>query len=169
MKLNKKCILIGFLILVVIFSNLGNVMQEGFYDPTSNYHSSSSPSQNRNYDYHYDKYNQNWNNWYNQDNPDNRDNWNNQNNNHNFIRADQRPPGNEHLYMLKSEIVPPVCPACPTCPNIRSGKNCQPCPPCGRCPEPAFDCKKVPNYDSSNTKYLPRPILNDFSQFGQQH
>jgi len=47
--------------------------------------------------------------------------------------------------------------------------NCppaQPCPPCGRCPEPSFDCKKVPNYSSTNSEYLPVPVLNDFSQFG---
>ena len=42
----------------------------------------------------------------------------------------------------------------------------QPCPPCARCPEPSFDCKKVPNYSSSNSGHLPVPILNDFSQFG---
>ena len=43
--------------------------------------------------------------------------------------------------------------------------KCPPCPPCGRCPEPAFKCKKVPNYESKNTGYLPQPILTDFSQF----
>ena len=42
----------------------------------------------------------------------------------------------------------------------------QPCPPCARCPEPSFDCKKVPNYSSTNSEYLPVPVLNDFSQFG---
>ena len=42
----------------------------------------------------------------------------------------------------------------------------QPCPPCGRCPEPSFDCKKVPNYSSTNSEFLPVPVLNDFSQFG---
>ena len=42
----------------------------------------------------------------------------------------------------------------------------QPCPPCARCPEPSFDCKKVPNYSSANSGHLPVPILNDFSQFG---
>ena len=42
-----------------------------------------------------------------------------------------------------------------------------PCPPCERCPEPAFDCKKVPSYGkASNNQYLPRPVLADFSQFG---
>ena len=42
-----------------------------------------------------------------------------------------------------------------------------PCPPCERCPEPAFDCKRVPNYNSvTSSQYLPRPVLTDFSQFG---
>ena len=50
-------------------------------------------------------------------------------------------------------------PAVPTCPTP------QPCPPCGRCPEPSFECKKVPNY-SSTSNVLPVPVLTDFSQFG---
>ena len=33
------------------------------------------------------------------------------------------PPGDEHLYMLKTKIVPPVCPKCPECP-------CAKCPVC---------------------------------------
>jgi hypothetical protein len=54
---------------------------------------------------------------------------------------------------------------CQTC----SGKPApvQPCPPCERCPEPAFDCKRVPNYNSASiNQYLPQPVLADFSQFG---
>jgi len=91
------------------------------------------------------------------------------------IPASQIPPGQEDLYMLKSEIVPPVCPACPAmkC-NAGSGgsgggggeKKCPPCPPCARCPEPAFECKKVPNYSSGNDDVMPHPVLNSFSQFG---
>ena len=79
------------------------------------------------------------------------------------------PPGQENLYILKSEIVPPICPACPTvnCNNSsNSEKKCQPCPPCARCPEPSFECKKVPNYNSINNSYLPMPVLSDFSNFG---
>jgi len=49
---------------------------------------------------------------------------------------------------------------CGTCPKP------EPCPPCGRCPEPSFDCKKVPNYGSTNSEYLPMPVLSDFSSFG---
>jgi hypothetical protein len=94
------------------------------------------------------------------------------------IPASQIMPGQEDLYMLKSEMVPPVCPACPAMKCNSSGggggggsnsggeNKCPPCPPCARCPEPAFECKKVPNYSSSNDNVLPRPVLNSFSQFG---
>ena len=53
--------------------------------------------------------------------------------------------------------------------NYTSNSKCpepSPCPPCGRCPEPSFDCRKVPNYASTNSEYLPMPVLSDFSQFG---
>ena len=72
------------------------------------------------------------------------------------------PPGQENLYILKSEIVPPICPACPTvncdkCANSDANK-CQPCPACARCPEPSFECKKVPNYNSKGLmNQLPIP------------
>ena len=60
------------------------------------------------------------------------------------------PPGQENLYILKSEIVPPICPACPAvnCGSCANANKCPPCPPCARCPEPSFECKKVPNYNS---------------------
>lgn len=92
----------------------------------------------------------------------------NQSNNSEGIPRSQIPKGNEDLYILKSQIVPPVCPVCPpviACPDIDEGK-CPPCPPCARCPEPAFECRKVPNYNSNDEDFLPRPMLNDFSQFG---
>ena len=82
------------------------------------------------------------------------------------VKKSDIPEGDEHLYILKSEIVPPVCPKCPDVTECPRQKPCQPCPPCARCPEPAFECKKVPNYRSRNSEYLPRPVLNDFSQFG---
>ena len=82
------------------------------------------------------------------------------------IPRNQIPNGDEDLYMLKSEIVPPVCPACPTVMECPQQKKCEPCPPCGRCPEPAFECKKVPNYKAVSPSFLPKPILSDFSQFG---
>ena len=96
------------------------------------------------------------------------------------------PSGSEDLYMLKTQIIPPGCPVggCGTAmsssgnmspagvsPEAAGGKCKQnpipPCPPCERCPEPAFDCKRVPNYNSSAiSQYLPRAVLADFSQFG---
>ena len=96
------------------------------------------------------------------------------------------PPGNEDLYILKSEVVPPVCPACPP-PILKCGDNKPPppCPPCARCPEPSFDCKKVPNYGSGNLganyfggggqfgsmpstdgNFLPYPSVSNYSTFG---
>ena len=80
-------------------------------------------------------------------------------------KKSQIPKGDEDLYILKSEIVPPVCPVCPSvtpCPN----KPAPPCPPCGRCPESPFECKKVPNYTNNANGFLPMPVLNDFSTFG---
>ena len=74
--------------------------------------------------------------------------------------------GQEDLYILKSEIVPPVCPACPTSAACPRQEPCQPCPACARCPEPAFECKKVPNYNAIGNDYLPAPVLADFSTFG---
>jgi hypothetical protein len=88
------------------------------------------------------------------------------------IPRSQIPSGEEDLYILKSQVVPPVCPACPTsamCERIETAakqEKCPPCPPCARCPEPSFDCKKVPNYSAINNDYLPTPVLNDFSSFG---
>jgi hypothetical protein len=105
------------------------------------------------------------------------------------IPGSQIPPGQEDLYVLKSQIVPPSCPTCPTCPAFSPASSsdtksmsttsmmpapqqqqpketCPPCPSCARCPEPAFDCKKVPNYNAMNNEFLPIPVLNDFSSFG---
>jgi hypothetical protein len=82
------------------------------------------------------------------------------------VPASQIPPGQEDMYILKSEVVPPVCPMCPQAAACPRQEKCPPCPACARCPEPAFECKKVPNYASSNDNYLPRPIMADFSQFG---
>lgn len=130
---------------------------------------------------------------------------------------------NPNNYLLKSQVVPPVCPVCPsliaadsssssssnnndddednngddsngddtngddtngddsnggngTCTNESCYQGntykrevnvkCPPCPPCARCPEPAFDCKRVPVYRESDDRYLPKPILSDFSTFG---
>lgn len=95
------------------------------------------------------------------------------------------PAGEEDLYILKSQVVPPVCPACPVSSACPREKPCPACPPCARCPEPSMKCKMVPNYDSMgntsnnmgfddnmnpiggyNNQFLPVPVLNDFSTFG---
>jgi len=82
------------------------------------------------------------------------------------------PPGEEDLYILKSQVVPPVCPVCPAPSNVLEtiaeikDAKCPPCPACARCPEPAFECKKVPNYNAIGNDQLPIPVLNDFSTFG---
>lgn len=78
------------------------------------------------------------------------------------IPASQIPHGQEDLYILKTEVVPPVCPVCPI---QTTQKKCAPCPACARCPEPSYDCKLVPNYSSMNAN-APIPVLNDFSTFG---
>ena len=83
-----------------------------------------------------------------------------------LIKKSDIPQGDEDLYVLKSSIVPPVCPACPSTAVCEREKPCPACPPCARCPEPAFECKKVPNYTSNNDRYLPKPVLTDFSTFG---
>ena len=82
------------------------------------------------------------------------------------------PPGDEDLYILKSQVVPPVCPACPATNNFMQNlekiqeAKCPPCPRPQRCPEPSFECKKVPNYNAIGNDELPIPVLNDFSTFG---
>jgi len=110
------------------------------------------------------------------------------NNNDNYFNPDS------NKYILKSEIVPPVCPKCPDsrmCPTQKSSseetnsngrgttggnmnnntngqKSCPACPACARCPEPSFTCKKVPNYAVSTVgtnNILPIPQLNSFAAF----
>lgn len=86
------------------------------------------------------------------------------------IPRSQIPQGEEDLYILKSQVVPPVCPKCPDpivqCPENNDVTKCPPCPPCARCPEPNFTCEKVPNYKSFNPDTMPVPVLSDFSTFG---
>ena len=76
------------------------------------------------------------------------------------VRRVDIPDGDDDLYVLKSSIVPPVCPKCPQRSACPRRKPCPPCPACARCPEPAFTCKKVPNYNSMNNQYLPLPWLS---------
>lgn len=85
------------------------------------------------------------------------------------VPKSQIPSGDEDLYILKSQVVPPVCPApvvIEKCSDKADTNKCPPCPPPARCPEPAFDCVKRPNYKAFNQDYMPVPILSDFSGFG---
>lgn len=85
------------------------------------------------------------------------------------IPRSQIPAGQEDLYILKSEVVPPVCPKCPD-PIVSKEKDvskCPPCPACARCPEPSFECKKVPNYNAfSSSGTAPLPVISSFASFG---
>jgi hypothetical protein len=97
------------------------------------------------------------------------------------VPRSQIPFGQEDLYILKTQVVPPVCPAPTVIYKDRDSDShhnkpynygssdatkCPPCPACQRCPEPSFECKKVPNYASINQDFMPMPVLGDFSTFG---
>ena len=87
----------------------------------------------------------------------------------NGITRAQIPSGDEDLYILKSQIVPPVCPKCSPvvkCSDNFDATKCAPCKPCGRCELPPFECKKVPTYNAFNPDIMPVPVLTDFSGFG---
>ena len=62
----------------------------------------------------------------------------------NGVRKEDIPEGDEDLYILKSEIVPPVCPKCPDVKACGKPEKCPPCPACARCPEPSYKCELVP-------------------------
>lgn len=84
------------------------------------------------------------------------------------VTVNSVPPGDEDLYILKSQVVPPVCPVCPP-PIVKKcdkEKECGPCP-IQRCPTAPFKCVKEPDYSNPSIKqYLPIPVLNSFSSFG---
>jgi hypothetical protein len=99
-------------------------------------------------------------------NDDDDDNNDNNDDNNNGVTRDQIPNGQEDLYILKSQALTPICPACPAHPKIDCDKKCNskskcpPCPPCARCPEPQFDCVKVPNYNTTGlNQNLPIPWM----------
>ena len=78
------------------------------------------------------------------------------------IPKSQIPKGQEDLYILKTEVVPPVCPACPACPECPKpvcpkpdDSQCPPCPAPGRCPPSAFGCQRVPLYQNMQSGVLP--------------
>ena len=133
-------------------------------DPVNN---NNQVYSNQNYMNYSNQPNENYN-YSNQSNENYNQNYNYSNDLPEGIPASKIPLGQEDLYILKSEIVPPVCPACPS--PISCIKNntdsCAPCPPCARCPEPSFECKKVPNYSSPNYDNIPDAILSPYSTFG---
>ena len=72
----------------------------------------------------------------------------------------------DDLYILKSQIVPPVCPKCPDVKRCDTTKDCPACPAPKRCPPKPFECKMVPKWsDPRESKNGPRPILNSFDTF----
>ena len=82
------------------------------------------------------------------------------------IPKNQIQEGDEDLYILKSQVVPPVCPKCPDVKKCDKTKDCPPCPSPQRCPDNPFECKMVPKYsDPTVSKHLPRPVLNSFDTF----
>lgn len=82
------------------------------------------------------------------------------------IPKNQIPQGEEDLYILKSQIVPPVCPKCPDVKKCDTVKDCPPCPSPQRCPDKPYECKMVPKYSDPNvSSHLPRPVLNSFDSF----
>lgn len=79
-----------------------------------------------------------------------------------FEQQQQQPPNDPSSQPGGLPTPAPLAAACPPC-----AQTCPPCPACARCPEPAFECKKVPNYRAMSTDgVLPAPVLNDFSSFG---
>ena len=71
-------------------------------------------------------------------------------------------------YILKSQIVPPVCPKCPdvtVCPNNNNNNNST-----GFVPQPFANKDYLYGYNVApgmplTAAYEPRPMLTDFSQF----
>lgn len=101
------------------------------------------------------------------------------------------PPGEEDKYILKTQIVPPVCPRCPSICSSDSENQQPACPSCGnpgksgpnnKCIDPptsnpsadisptnAYDAINNPTDKYSqyrhNTSFLPVPVVSDFSKF----
>tara|TARA_B110000444_G_C18769977_1_gene561998 strand:+ start:43 stop:501 length:459 start_codon:yes stop_codon:yes gene_type:complete len=82
------------------------------------------------------------------------------------LSKDKIPNGDEDLYILKSQIVPPVCPKCPDVKKCDKEKECPPCPAPKRCPDKPFECKMMPKYSDPNVStHLPMPVLDSFDSF----
>jgi hypothetical protein len=83
--------------------------------------------------------------------------------------ATYTPPAPQALQLqvgLAGSDTPMAANPAPVSSPAPANQDTPPCPACERCPEPAFECKKVPNYRSpSMQNYMPIPVLNDFSKF----
>jgi hypothetical protein len=116
----------------------------------------------------------------------------------NGVPANMIAPENKDLYILKSEIVPPVCPRCPSICSKDIKQQCPPCPSCARCPSGSSNFTYSGNNNQvsgssnqsvanispdnaysegenstdkyskyrSNNKFLPVPVVSNFSTFG---
>lgn len=148
MKLTKLHIFL-ILLLGLVLASLGRNLAEG-YDNANMEYSREQQGKGRNTQ-HYDPFN----------NKAKKPHGANQG-----VSKSQIPAGQEDMYILKSEVEQMNAGNCPKCPVSEKEKECPPCKPCGRCPEPAFECKKVPNYNVSNvSNNLPVPMLNSFADF----
>ena len=89
------------------------------------------------------------------------------------IRKSVIPTGEEDKYILKSQVIPPVCPACPSFTRCPSNKEkCAPCSestPDQNQSQYSSEPSTINGYDGSvpsGSNYEPIPVLNDFSTFG---
>ncbi len=80
------------------------------------------------------------------------------------ISGDQIPYGQDDLYILKTNVVPPVCPMCPSYTSTYPRQEpCPACPACSRCPESSSNSS---NSNNSNNYNDPTIVLNDYTSFG---
>lgn len=50
---------------------------------------------------------------------------------------------------------------------VSTETTCPPCPPCARCPEPSFECKKVPTYSNiQRMQHIPNIGSDNYTTFG---
>lgn len=87
----------------------------------------------------------------------------------NGISGSMIPPGQEDMYILKSQIVPPVCPSCPQ-PLVKcdgnSSDNSSSNSSSNTTGQIPYEYKQVPDYSAMSANQMPMPVLNDFSTFG---
>ena len=86
-----------------------------------------------------------------------------------YLESSPIPVSTPSSLLAADQLITNITPNTSTLPLNQSASekiDTPPCPACERCPEPAFECKKVPNYRSpSIDNYMPIPVLNSFSKF----